>query len=567
MKILRAKLALPRLRFLEKIDRYLLVNFPRLWGSRIHHILFYSFLANIFTGLFIFTLFRPKLNFESISYLPDYNLSDLIWLIIIPEAIVFIIWFYTQSLFNVEGEYGNTHYTIGFLEIAIFLICSFLIFSPSMTALVVGIKKTAYTFGVNQQTICNGPFIMKLYPANFLDQPGYDTNNIRKALEMSEKAILSGKAKEDRIWIETAVIRPEELEVTISVEGNSIAVQNRSRIIIEDGEAEVTLGDYQYPVTIKTAGVIKTVQADELTILRRGDEIINYLDIPLFTNPENPQEYYDYIYEHTPVIFLTKGTLTTRTFSEIILEEGDAIIREKGQELILVEGEATAETDREISDFFNDSVFETCLQLKYFHAKEPPDNVFYFDTLGYDTLVGWHVFFVILGTFLLITLKHGGWLNVAYFIIYWLLQILVIALFFDSLLGDDSFGLAHKLGIFPRTPWTYLSELGYSDSDTIKIIAIIMIISLALFVLVQFIRLSKVYKAKTYKRIMLWRLVSLPIEASLVLLITIIYVFLVFDPDENIGNSIIYASLLFVNIALISLQKRMLIYLMSLPKG
>lgn len=569
MKILRSKLVIPRFKFLEKIDRYLLVNFPRLWDSRIHYVLFYGLLANIFIGLIVYTLFRPKLDFNAgyaNYYSPGFNLTGLVWLIIIPEAIVFISWFYTQSYFNIEGEHGNTHYTFGLIETLIFLVCGSLIFSPSLTALVVGINKTAYAYGLNKQTTCDGPSILKFYAPNFLNQPGLDANNIRIALKMAEEAVLTGKAEEGRVWIEQAAILPEESEVYVYTEENRITVYNRSRILIEDGEAEVHIEGSTYPITIKTSGVIKSIQPNELTILSKGDEIINYFNLPASIALGNFQERNDYTNARTPIIYLTKGTLTVRLFQEIVLEKGDALIRETGKELILVEGESTTEMNSQKSELLNDNAFDTCLELKYFHAKEKPEAIFYSDRLGYSLFLSWHILFVILGAFLLTTLKHGGWLNVAYIIIYWLLQIFAVALFSD-LSGGDTLGLSSKLGMDRITSWFDLSKAGYASSDIERIVGGILIISLLIYGLIQFTRISRILRTKKYRRITFLRLASLPIEAGFILLVTTLSIYQLLYPGEIIEDTMIYVIILLAYIPLAALQKRMFIFLMSLPKG
>lgn len=571
MKILRSKLVIPRFKFLEKIDRYLLANFPRLWDSRIHYVLFYGLLANIFIGLIVYTLFRPKLIVGSDPiffnyYVPEYNLTGLIWLIILPEAIVFIIWFYSQSFFNIESDYGNTHYAVGLIETLIFLVCAFLIFSPSLTALVMGINKTAYSFGINKQTTCDGLSILKFYAPNFLNQPGLDANNIRIALKMAEEAVLTGKAEEGRVWIEQAAILPEESEVSVYTEENYITVYNRSRILIDDGEAEVHIEGSTYPITIKTSGVIKSIQPNELTILSKGDEIINYFNLPASIALGNFQERNDYTNARTPIIYLTKGTLTIRLFQEIVLEKGDALIREAGKELILVEGESTTEMNSQKSVLLNDNAFDTCLELKYFHAKEKPEAIFYSDQLGYSWLVGWHIFFVILGAFLLITLKHGGWLNVAYIMIYWALQIFVILLFLDVSLGGDAFGLSSKWGTDRILAWFDLSRVGYATTEIDRIVCGIFIISTIIYGLLQFTRLSRILRTKKYRRITFLRLASLPIEAGFILLVTALSIQLLY-PGEIIEDTMIYVFSLLVYIPLAALQKRMFIFLMSLPKG
>jgi hypothetical protein len=207
LKAVQAKFSFFNPQFLQKIDRYLLVNYPRLWASRIHSVLFYGLISNVLVGLFVSIAFVPKITGNYYSYYGNYlssstlyyNLPGWVWFIVVPEIFLFIYWIYTQSWFNIEVNYGKTSSPTGIGEIFIYLACSFIFFSSSLTALTFGIIKTARYLEINRKTICGGPIITRLRN-DFAKSQLYPLDPHRDMmLEMAEDAVKTGKAQEGGI--------------------------------------------------------------------------------------------------------------------------------------------------------------------------------------------------------------------------------------------------------------------------------------------------------------------------------------------------------------------------------
>lgn len=138
--------------FLKRLDRYLLLNHPRWWATKFHYVIFYGILANIFFTLAIFAFIKPN---QLLDLVPL-----LILIIFFPEIGIFIYWLYSQSLFNVEQEYGKTHYTIGIMEVIIYTICVFIIFSPSIIMFITANYKIASYLGINKTSNCTDLDVM-----------------------------------------------------------------------------------------------------------------------------------------------------------------------------------------------------------------------------------------------------------------------------------------------------------------------------------------------------------------------------------------------------------------------
>ncbi len=128
--------------YLKKIDKYFLLNYPRIWISKIHYIIFYSILANI--ALNICVLLYP-IKPHHISYL--FSTSMILILI---EIIFLIRWFYIQTLYNVEKNYGKTSLITGFSEFLIYFFCVFLICSISISFLLTMKMKFSDSMNINQ---------------------------------------------------------------------------------------------------------------------------------------------------------------------------------------------------------------------------------------------------------------------------------------------------------------------------------------------------------------------------------------------------------------------------------
>ncbi|MDJ0509544.1 MAG: hypothetical protein QNJ64_09870 [Crocosphaera sp.] len=135
-------------KFLKKIDRYLLLNYPQIWITKIHYVLFYGLLVNITLNLL--TRFFIKSN-----TIVDF-FDNIIPYIMMFQAIFFLSWFYQQCWFSVDKEYGDTKNIDGFLQIVIYTICTLIIISSSLTMMTTAMYKVANTTPIiSQNTNCN----------------------------------------------------------------------------------------------------------------------------------------------------------------------------------------------------------------------------------------------------------------------------------------------------------------------------------------------------------------------------------------------------------------------------
>ena len=153
MKILDSILNLLNPKWLKKIDRYLLLNYPRFWVTKIHYVIYNGLLVNIVFNLFVFIFLDSTQIGEFLWYFVSFVMSC--------EIAILIFWFIQQSLYNSENEYCNTHYTIELLETIICIICIIIISSTSLTTTATAIYKTANVVGITSSTQCNEAEISK----------------------------------------------------------------------------------------------------------------------------------------------------------------------------------------------------------------------------------------------------------------------------------------------------------------------------------------------------------------------------------------------------------------------
>lgn len=160
MKILDSILNFFHPKWLKKIDRYLLLNYPRFWVTKIHYVIYNGLLVNIVFNLFVFIFLNPT------------QIDEFLWVFIIfvmfAEIAILIFWFIQQSLYNSEKEYCNTHYTIELLETITCIICIIIITSTSLTMTATAIYKTANVVGITSSNQCDEPEIIK-FKVNFVD--------------------------------------------------------------------------------------------------------------------------------------------------------------------------------------------------------------------------------------------------------------------------------------------------------------------------------------------------------------------------------------------------------------
>ena len=125
--------------FLKRLDRYLLLNHPRIWISKIYYVFYYGLLANIILNFLVFIFFSES----SQSHLIDEFINNIIFLVMLIEVVAFFYWFFKQCLFNIEKEHGNFHFTDGVVEIVIYTVCTIIIFSSSLTMTATAIHRVA----------------------------------------------------------------------------------------------------------------------------------------------------------------------------------------------------------------------------------------------------------------------------------------------------------------------------------------------------------------------------------------------------------------------------------------
>ncbi|MDJ0898142.1 MAG: hypothetical protein QNJ55_04975 [Xenococcus sp. MO_188.B8] len=136
-------------KFLRKIDRYLLLNRPFLWSTRVHYVLYYGLLINIISILLTFILIQP----DQIDELTQF----IVFFLFLFEIFTFFFWLFRQSIFNLEQDYGEQRHFFrrSFLEIIIYAFCIFIIFSPSLIVPIPAIYKIANKIEINENTFCD----------------------------------------------------------------------------------------------------------------------------------------------------------------------------------------------------------------------------------------------------------------------------------------------------------------------------------------------------------------------------------------------------------------------------
>lgn len=106
--------------FLRKLDDYLLLNYPLLWISKIHYVLFFSLI------LFCFSAIAGLIIPLNISQTQDLGLWYTMFTIIAIVGLCF--WIYWNVIFNIEKKFGLRHWTdeykvflLGFTSVLLFL--------------------------------------------------------------------------------------------------------------------------------------------------------------------------------------------------------------------------------------------------------------------------------------------------------------------------------------------------------------------------------------------------------------------------------------------------------------
>jgi hypothetical protein len=111
---------------LLKLDRDLLLNHPVVWGSRVHYVVYYGFLAN--TILYLVTRIFLKPDFIA----PYINITAAFFLIV--EIFIIFYWMFRQSIYDVDKQHGQTQrfWQTAFSEMLAYGLCFLVLFSPSI---------------------------------------------------------------------------------------------------------------------------------------------------------------------------------------------------------------------------------------------------------------------------------------------------------------------------------------------------------------------------------------------------------------------------------------------------
>ncbi len=108
--------------FLKKLDDYLLRNYPNLWVTNVHYVLFYTLILDAilfgFSWMFGFSLKDP---------VPEIELSFA--LMIVPAILVLVFWFIKQARYNVDKNFGKLSLLRDFQNYLVYFVVIFAIYT------------------------------------------------------------------------------------------------------------------------------------------------------------------------------------------------------------------------------------------------------------------------------------------------------------------------------------------------------------------------------------------------------------------------------------------------------
>ena len=137
---------------LKKLDRELLLNQPMIWASRVHFVAYYGLLVNLLLMLIFVSNVPSKQIDEFVRYFPS--------LLIVFEVSAFFFWIFKQSIFDIDKQHGqiNAFYKRSILEMAVYALCFFIIFSPSFIVPTAVVYKVGHEVGIDANTNCGEDF-------------------------------------------------------------------------------------------------------------------------------------------------------------------------------------------------------------------------------------------------------------------------------------------------------------------------------------------------------------------------------------------------------------------------
>lgn len=125
-------------KFLRQIDEYLLANYPMLWISKIHYVLWFGFLLYLFSGL--------------LGYAMPINLTSTtdsgLWYVLLTILSFILSWFwaYRYLIFNKEKNYGNLNITDEYKNFGLVFLCVLIFICVAFPFVISNNKKLAHLY-------------------------------------------------------------------------------------------------------------------------------------------------------------------------------------------------------------------------------------------------------------------------------------------------------------------------------------------------------------------------------------------------------------------------------------
>ncbi|MBS1637503.1 MAG: hypothetical protein JST26_16430 [Bacteroidetes bacterium] len=108
-------------RFIKRLDKYFLLHYPILWISKIHYVLYFAVIMWALSALIGFAM--PV----NLAQPEDMALWYVMFTVL--AIILFCVWLYKNTIFNVEKKFGNRHWTDEFKLFFLYTCTIFIYFS------------------------------------------------------------------------------------------------------------------------------------------------------------------------------------------------------------------------------------------------------------------------------------------------------------------------------------------------------------------------------------------------------------------------------------------------------
>ena len=122
-------------KFLKQIDEYLLANYPMLWISKIHYVIWFGFLLYLFSGLLGYAM---PINLTS-------STDSGLWYVLLTILSFILSWFwgYRYLIFNKEKNYGNLNITDEYKNFGLVFLCILIFICVAFPFVISNNKKLA----------------------------------------------------------------------------------------------------------------------------------------------------------------------------------------------------------------------------------------------------------------------------------------------------------------------------------------------------------------------------------------------------------------------------------------